>query len=116
MDSSPLPVMPENRTKDLSADQFYACLIYEAIKTGHVSLRLALLKKGPVNHSRWLITANRILRIWCSKHGFRGQNYQNLKEFVEYIMKVYLPCSFNNKMHACDLLYPDQLPKMNECK
>ena len=74
IDSHPLPVMPENVTKDLSIDQFSAYLIHEAIRTGHMSFRLALLEIGPVNHSRFL-------RIWCSKHGLRGQNYQNLKNF-----------------------------------
>ena len=52
IDSSPLPVMPENVTKDLSTDQFYSYLIHEAIRTGHMSLRLTLLEIGSVNHSQ----------------------------------------------------------------
>ena len=63
--SSPLPVMPENVTKDLSTDKFYAYLIHEAIRTGHMSLMLTLFEIGPVNHSRWLTIANRFFRIWC---------------------------------------------------
>ena len=90
--------MPENITKDIYTDKLYAYLIHEAIRTGHMSFRLALLEIGPVNNSRWLTTANRFLRIWCSKHGLRGQNYQKFMENVEYIMKVYLPCWFNKKI------------------
>ena len=55
IDSSSVPVMPENVTKDLSTDKFYAYLFHEA----HMSLRMAFLEIGPVNHSRWITIANR---------------------------------------------------------
>ena len=44
--SSPLPVMPENVSKTLYTDQFYAHLIHKAIRTGQMSLRLTLLEIG----------------------------------------------------------------------
>ena len=53
---------------------------------------------GPVNHSRWLTTATRFLRIWCSKHGLKGKNLENLKQIVYQIMKVYIPNWFNTKI------------------
>ena len=46
IDSSSLPVMPENVTKTLYTGQFYAHLIHKAIRTGQMSLRLALLEIG----------------------------------------------------------------------
>ena len=74
VEAAPLPSMPTEVVKDLSTDQFYAYKIHEAIRTGNMSARLALLEIGPVNHSRWLTTATRFLRIWCSKHGLKGKN------------------------------------------
>ena len=44
IDSSSLPVMPENITKDLSTDQFNVYIIHEAIRTG---LMLKKPKKTP---------------------------------------------------------------------
>ena len=73
IDSFLLPVVPEDVTKDLSTNKFYAYLFHEA----PMSLRLAFLEIGPVNHSRWITIANRFLRIWCSKQGLRGQSCQN---------------------------------------
>ena len=98
VEAAPLPSMPIEVIKDLSTDQFYAYKIHEAIRTGNMSARLALLEIGPVNHSRWLTTATRFLRIWCSKHGLRGKNLENLKDIVDYIMKVYIPNWFNMKI------------------
>ena len=98
VEAAPLPSMPIEVIKDLSTDQFYAYKIHEAIRTGNMSARLALLEIGPVNHSRWLTTATRFLRIWCSKHGLRGKNLENLKDIVDYIMKVYIPNWFNTKI------------------
>ena len=94
----PLPTIPPEVVKDLSTDQYYAYLIHEAIRTGKISARLASLEIGPVNHSRWLTTANRFLRIWCSKHRLKGKNLANLQQIIEYIMRVYLPNWFNTKI------------------
>ena len=60
---------------------------------------MALLEIGPVNHSRWLTTANRLLRLWVSKHGLRGRCAKNLKLIVEFIVGVYYPCWFNVKVN-----------------
>lgn len=60
--------------------------------------RLALLEIGPVNHSRWLTTANRLLRLWVSKHRLKGKNLKNLPFIVEFIIGVYYPCWFNVKV------------------
>ena len=60
--------------EDLLTDQHYGYHIVSAVRDGMVPARLALLEIGPANHSRWLITANRLLRLWVSKHGLRGLN------------------------------------------
>ena len=83
---------------DLSSDQKYGYEIVSAIRAGSLSPRLADLDIGPVNHSRWLTTANRFLRMWVSQHKFKGKEAKNLKLIVEYIVGVYYPTWFNYKV------------------
>ena len=47
--------------KDLSSNQKYLLSILNAVRMGFVSPHLASLKPGPLNYSRWLTTACRIL-------------------------------------------------------
>ena len=84
--------------EDLSTDQAYGYKITEAIRSGQIQKDLALLEIGPVNHSRWLTTANRLCRLWVSKHGLKGENLVNLRLIVEYIIGVYYPCWFQIKV------------------
>ncbi|KAM5180695.1 uncharacterized protein ACMZJ9_001222, partial [Mantella aurantiaca] len=44
-----------------------------------------------------LTTANRICRIWVSKHGLKGNNLKMLQLLVEYIVGDYYPCWFSIK-------------------
>ena len=39
--------------EDLSADQYYAYNIAQAIRSGNLPGDLAVLEIGPVNHARW---------------------------------------------------------------
>lgn len=91
----PEPLTPcDDIVKDLSTDQAYCYRITQAIRTGVLPTDLALLEIGPVSHSRWLTTANRICRIWVSKHGLKGNDLKTLQLLVEYIVGVYYPCWF----------------------
>ena len=83
---------------DLSDDQKYGYRIVKAIRSGHMPPDLGSLGIGPVNHSRWLTTANRFLRMYCSEHGFTGKNMRNLKMIVEFIVGVYYPMWFHIKV------------------
>ena len=59
------------------------------ITTGVVDRDLLLLIIGQVQHSRWLITANRLCRLWVSKHGLTGENFLILRAIVTYIVCDY---------------------------
>ena len=83
---------------DQSTDQKYGYMMVNAIRTGVVSVDLANMDIGPVNHSRWLTTANRFMRLYVSKHGFKGKNLTNLKLIVEFIVGVYYPLWFEAKV------------------
>ena len=86
---------------DLSSDQKYAYRMVMAIRAGVVSVNLANMEIGPVNHSRWLTTGNRFMRLYVSKHGFKGKNLKNLKLIVEFIVGVYYPMWFEAKVKHC---------------
>lgn len=76
-----LPVI----TKDLSSDQLYLFEIMNAISTGIFPSDLANREPGPLNHSRWLTTANRILRLYATK----TDPEENLLILAKFVMKVY---------------------------
>jgi len=62
-------------------------------RSGQCSTDLGNRKPGPMRHSRWLTTANRILRLYISK-----QNPEkHLVTLVNYIVKVYAPIWFEIK-------------------
>ena len=84
--------------EDLSTDQKYGYRMVNAIRTGFVPADLAKMDIGPVCHSRWLTTANRLMRMYVSKHGFKGKNLQNLKNIVKFIVGVYYPMWFEAKV------------------
>jgi hypothetical protein len=84
--------LSDDVVKDLSTDQSYGYRITQAIRTGELLTDLTLLEIGPVSHSRWLTTANRLCRMWVSNHGLTGKTLNNLKLIVEYVVGVYYPC------------------------
>jgi hypothetical protein len=51
---------------DISKDQQYLYDICHATEVGDVTESLAKKEPGPIIHSRWLTTANRILRLYVS--------------------------------------------------
>jgi hypothetical protein len=76
---------------DLSTDQLYGYKMVLAIRTGNIPIDLIKMECGPVNHSRWLTTANRMMQIWVSVHGLSGENLSTLSHLVEYVVGVYYP-------------------------
>ena len=85
----PLREMPTEVINDLSGEQCYAYRMGKMITTGVVDWDLLLLIIGQVQHSRWLITANRLCRLWVLKHGLTGENFQILRAIVTYIVSDY---------------------------
>ena len=63
--------------------------------TGNIDNDLAFLEVGPMNHSRWLTLACRILRYYVSI----SKPTKNLKLIAEFIVKVYFPSWFDIKIN-----------------
>ena len=93
--------MPPDIAQDLSNDQHYGYHMLRAVRAGVVPARLARLQIGPVCHSRWLTTANRLLRLWVSQHHLTGEALTHLTWIVEFIVGVYYPCWFVIRSHPC---------------
>ena len=77
----------------LSKDKKNLLRIASAIKIGVVPEDLLKSEPGALNLSRWLTTANRILRLYVSTR----QLSAHLKLLVNFILKVYAPSWFRIK-------------------
>ena len=87
---------PDLTSVDLSNDQRYLYDMCQAVSSGKCSADLALRKPGPVVHSRWLTTANRLLRLYVATE----RPSSNLITLVTYVIKVYGPVWFHIKVHS----------------
>ncbi|KAG0719329.1 hypothetical protein GWK47_007306 [Chionoecetes opilio] len=85
-----LQPLPHVDVKDLSSDQQYLWQMCQAVSEGHCPCDIALRKPGPLNPSRWLTTANRILRLYV---GLDAPS-NNIKHLVTFIIRVYAPTWF----------------------
>lgn len=88
--------MPIVVLKDLSKDQRYLFEMCDAVSKGQCSLDLSKRNPGALNHSRWLTTANRVLRLYvaCAEPSL------HLKDLVIFILKVYAPLWFSIKLNS----------------
>ncbi|GBL86819.1 hypothetical protein AVEN_96051-1 [Araneus ventricosus] len=85
--------LPTTDRRDLSKDQIYLLEKSQAVILGNCSDELARLIPGTLSHSRWLTTANRVLRLYVSSPA----PSLKLKQISEFVMKVYTPNWFNIK-------------------
>lgn len=81
--SSELPLMD---FADLSTDQKYLYEITAAISSNNLSADLANRNPRKITHSRWLTTANRILRLYVSS----VKPSKNLQTFHSLLSKYML--------------------------
>jgi hypothetical protein len=84
---------PDVMRKDLSCDQAYLLDMCLSILLGSCAESLAKKSPGIMVHSRWLTTANRILRLYVST----TDPSENLIILTVFIIKVYAPMWFNIK-------------------
>ena len=80
---------------DLSTDQLYLLNISTAVSTGSCSPDLARRNPGLMNHSRWLTTDSRLLRLYIAT----DNPSENLIAIVTFIQRVYAPMWFQIKLH-----------------
>ncbi|GBM78154.1 hypothetical protein AVEN_188527-1 [Araneus ventricosus] len=85
--------IPEIEQKGLSKDQQYLLDIIYAIKSSSPE-DLSVREPGPLSRSRWLTTANRVLRLYLSIENPTDEH----KISVSFILKSYMPvCSYIKK-------------------
>lgn len=85
--------LPDTNYKDLSTDQQYLYRICQAVSDGICPADLAQTNPGKMSHSRWLTTANRVLRLYVSV----SEPSNNLKLLAKFIVKVYSTMWFVTK-------------------
>lgn len=77
--------LPNVDEDELSTDQQYLYKICQAIGTGNCPKNLEERNPGKMAHSRWLTTANRLLRLYVATK----DPSKNLQIIVEFVVKVY---------------------------
>lgn len=87
--------LPELLIENMSSDQKYLYRIVSAVITGIFPEDLKNKSPGKMSHARWLIRANRILRLYVSIE----VPSENLTILATYIVKVYAPTWFSIKIH-----------------
>ena len=94
--STSLKKLPDIVWKDLSRDQKLLYQYRQAIAQGEVTEQLAGQVAGPIDHSRWLTLAIRILQIYTRTF----DPSDGLKTISAYICQVYSPMWFSIKAHS----------------
>ena len=89
--------LPEEVVKDLSNDQKHGYKLVQLITGKSQDISCLKLKPGPVCHARWLTTANRLMIIYCKKHGLRGKKVKTLSTLVNFIVSHYYKMWFEIK-------------------
>ncbi|KAG5899989.1 hypothetical protein JTB14_034558 [Gonioctena quinquepunctata] len=87
---SNVPALNNSVKNDLSTDQNYIIEICDAIPKETVDEKLFKRSPGKIVHSRWLRTANRVLRLYVPT----AEPSENLVVLVTFISKVYVPMWF----------------------
>ena len=87
------PFLPNDVINNISTDQYYSYRMCWAFINGEVDEDLAHLEIGPLNHSRWLTFACRILRFYVSQLN----QTRNLCLITEFAIKVYFQSWFDIK-------------------
>lgn len=100
--------LPEIDLQMLSTDQKYLYNMSLSISRGNISEDLANTKPGKMAHSRWLTTANRVLRLYVAT----SNPSEHLQCLTEYILKVYAPTWFSIKVHSEVKYGPQHLFKL----
>ncbi|GBN09654.1 hypothetical protein AVEN_6499-1 [Araneus ventricosus] len=77
----------EIERKILSKDQQYLLDINYVVKSGSSPEDLSVREPGPLSHSRWLTTANRVLRLYLSIENPTDEH----KILVSFIPKSCMP-------------------------
>jgi len=87
--------------KDLSADQKFLHDMCQTVAMGECTGGIENRQPGKLSHSRWLTTANRILRLYVATDQ-SSTTFKNLLILAEFVVKVYAPMWFIIKSgHSC---------------
>lgn len=77
-------------------DQLYLWRIAKMVESGIIDDDLCALCPGKIHNARWMTTAARLLREYCSN----PRPSRNLKLLARYIMLVYVPIWFQSKFES----------------
>ena len=95
----PLSDLPEDIVKNISTDASLSYQLVKSIAEGKLPAKLAGMKVAARYHSRWLTTGMSLLALWTTDHGFSGEVMRKFELIVNFIVQVYFPLFFENKVN-----------------
>ena len=101
--------IPEHIIESLSTDQKNCYLLVNAVKSGNLDRKLASIKCGPLNHSRWLTTGQALLMLWTRNHGLEGEILKNFELIIDFVIKNYFKLYFDIKVNNSILEGPNHI-------
>ena len=106
--------LEENIEQELSTDFKHLRLLVKAIRTGIIPEVLYSVTLGPVCHSRWYTTVNRLCLLYMSHYDdvLNDESKEVLKLLIEFIVCLYAPMSFLIKKYHHWLNAPNLYCKM----
>ena len=90
--------IPDNILKSMSTDQKQCYKLVLAVKSGQLPEEQREMLCGPINHARWLTTAQRILFLWTRKHGLTSKPLKVLELLVKFCLEYYFKMYFDIKV------------------
>jgi hypothetical protein len=107
----------EKTLKDLSCDQRLLLEYVLGVSKGNVDHKYAKWKIGPLNHSRWLTLAIRLLCIW-TRGTYLPEMQDKLQQIIKFIVQVYAVSWFeiklDNKFHNQQLYIFNMIKRIKE--
>ena len=71
----------------MSTDQKVCYKLLEALKAGELPTAMQEMQCGPLCHTRWLNTGQRILFLWTREHGLTGADQKVLEMLVKFCLE-----------------------------
>ena len=81
--------IPDEIVKNMSTDAQLCYRLCKAVKSGTLPRDLQHIKCGPLSHSRWLTTGQRLVYMWTRVHGLSVGDTKVLETLVKFCLQMY---------------------------
>ena len=90
--------IPDEIVKNMSTDAQLCYRLCKAVKSGTLPQDLQHIKCGPLSHSRWLTTGQRLVYMWTRVHGLSVGDTKVLETLVKFCLQMYFKLYYDIKV------------------